>query len=471
MFILAYANDNDALIPELWAQESLAILEENMVIGNLVHRDFENEIANYGDVVNTRKPAAFTAVRKTDADAVTTQDASSTNIPVALNQHFHTSFVIKDGELSKAFKDLVAFYLQPATVSIAQAIDKCVGGQVIRFAAANGSLDTTAGVGGCGLGASSAKPITALRNMMNKNKAPTAGRNLILTADSETDFLNLQAFTDASQVGDMGQALREAFLGRKYGFNIYMAQNQPSVTRASSTATSTVSTTVKSANNAAKGATSVVLTSVSNIVAGCMLDIGGDPQLVITVNSSTTTCGVYPGLRRAAAAGVAVTAYKMAQVDLTAGYAAGWSKAIVTDTMTDFVVGQPIIMQDISAAVTAQAAAALSSYTIIDVSSDGLSITLDRPLAATAANNALISPYPVGNYNFGFHKNAVALVTRPLALPRTGTGALAGVASYNGLGIRVVITYDGSAQGHRVTVDLLCGVAQLDEDLGAVMFM
>jgi hypothetical protein len=30
-FILCYANDNDALIPEIWANESLAILEENMV--------------------------------------------------------------------------------------------------------------------------------------------------------------------------------------------------------------------------------------------------------------------------------------------------------------------------------------------------------------------------------------------------------------------------------------------------------
>ncbi len=33
-----YANDIDALIPELWAQESLAILEESMVAANLVHR-------------------------------------------------------------------------------------------------------------------------------------------------------------------------------------------------------------------------------------------------------------------------------------------------------------------------------------------------------------------------------------------------------------------------------------------------
>lgn len=31
LYPLCYANDNDALIPELWANESLAILEENMV--------------------------------------------------------------------------------------------------------------------------------------------------------------------------------------------------------------------------------------------------------------------------------------------------------------------------------------------------------------------------------------------------------------------------------------------------------
>lgn len=29
--IACFANNNDALIPELWAQEGLAILEENMV--------------------------------------------------------------------------------------------------------------------------------------------------------------------------------------------------------------------------------------------------------------------------------------------------------------------------------------------------------------------------------------------------------------------------------------------------------
>lgn len=41
---------------QLWANESLAILEENMVAGMLVHRDFENVISKYGDIVHTRRP-------------------------------------------------------------------------------------------------------------------------------------------------------------------------------------------------------------------------------------------------------------------------------------------------------------------------------------------------------------------------------------------------------------------------------
>lgn len=34
----AYDNSIDPFIPQLWAEESLAILEENMVVAQLVHR-------------------------------------------------------------------------------------------------------------------------------------------------------------------------------------------------------------------------------------------------------------------------------------------------------------------------------------------------------------------------------------------------------------------------------------------------
>lgn len=55
-FVTVFDDYPSAYTPQMWANESIAILEENMVIANLVYRDFENEIKDYGDTVNTRKP-------------------------------------------------------------------------------------------------------------------------------------------------------------------------------------------------------------------------------------------------------------------------------------------------------------------------------------------------------------------------------------------------------------------------------
>ena len=48
---VAFDNDFDtderAWNPQVWAAETLVRLEENMVIGHLVHTDFEDEIAAF----------------------------------------------------------------------------------------------------------------------------------------------------------------------------------------------------------------------------------------------------------------------------------------------------------------------------------------------------------------------------------------------------------------------------------------
>jgi hypothetical protein len=42
---------NDALIPELWAKRSLEILQENMVMSNLVNRDYRDRLGECKDRV------------------------------------------------------------------------------------------------------------------------------------------------------------------------------------------------------------------------------------------------------------------------------------------------------------------------------------------------------------------------------------------------------------------------------------
>lgn len=66
-----------------------------------------------------------------------------------------------------------------------------------------------------------------------------------------------------------------------------------------------------------------------------------------------------------------------------------------------------------------------------------------------------------------FHKNAFALVTRPLALPQGA--AKSAIVNYDGFGLRVVYDYDMQKKTDTVSIDMLCGVKTLDSDLAAII--
>jgi N4-gp56 family major capsid protein len=466
-FVIAYVNTLDAWVPELWAQESLIILEENMVITHLVHRDFENLVARFGDTVNTRRPGKFSAARKDVNDDVTIQDASATNIAVKLDQHFHTSFMIRDGEEAKSFATLVEEYLREAVSSIARKIDALVAGQVHQFAANF--------AGHLGLVASTTIKdyILEARKKLNILKVPPAGRNLVVTPETETAMLSLSEFLTADKVGDDGTALREASIGRILGFNVWMAQQEPNVVYADVVTGDTV------IGAHIIGDTSIVIDdAASTVVVGSFVKIAGDetPQLVtaVALNSPVgdSTLTISPGLNRATSAGAAFTAYQPGAVDNAANYAAGWGKFIHVDAFAVDAPQEGQILQFGDSATTIDPTDPV--YTIIEVVQNGpagdYDILLDRPLELALTDNWLVAVGPSGEYNFAFERMAVALVTRPLPLPRSGVGVEAAVVNFNGLSIRVTMSYDAKAQGHLVTADLLCGVKVLDEDRGVAMY-
>lgn len=74
-----------------------------------------------------------------------------------------------------------------------------------------------------------------------------------------------------------------------------------------------------------------------------------------------------------------------------------------------------------------------------------------------------------GDYTpaIAFHKNAMALVTRPLALPMGA--AKAAYVNYDGFALRVVYGYDMKTKTDTVSIDMLCGVKLLDDKLIAVV--
>lgn len=72
-----------------------------------------------------------------------------------------------------------------------------------------------------------------------------------------------------------------------------------------------------------------------------------------------------------------------------------------------------------------------------------------------------------GMKGVAFHKNAFALVTRPLALPNGA--AKASSVNYDGFGLRVVYGYDINTKTDTISIDMLCGVKTLNKDLASVL--
>lgn len=466
-----------AFIPEFWARESLMVLVEELVMANLVYRDFENEIANFGDTVNTRLPGDFTSKRKTDIDEVTIQDAIATNVAVVLDQHIHVSFMIKDGQETLALEDLVETYMRPAMRANGNIVDKILLAQFAGF------LLQSYGTFGTFNSTNAKDRFLNVRRIFNAKSVPEENRNFVLTVNSETSVLATDLFLQAQQVGDDGTALREASLGRKFGLNTFKSVFAPSVLESGTSYGTNQAGAVNHAAGYPVGYASTIVTDtfVGAVTVGQWLSVAGTPYRVNAVTNTlgaTTLITLDRPLTTALLDNDVIQGYKVGAVNqpvATTGYAAGWSKDIAYDGSVNAQVGQMVTF-GVTAATYANNAnpggpAAVAPDIYVIISTDGTStFMLDRPLVAAIADNAVINFGPGGEYNFAFIRNAVALVARPLSPPKAGVGALSAVANYNGMAMRATITYDGRKQGHLITLDMLLGVKILDSRMGVVVF-
>lgn len=458
--LVCFANDNDAYIPEKWANEGLAILEEKMVMANLVHRDFESDIKEFGDVVNTRRPAERTGRRRTDSDDYVAKDVSATNVRVPLDQWFYDSFIIKDGEASKSFQDLVTIHLSPAMVGIARMIDRTVLGQVHRF------LKTPAKRVGrlSNLTSANAKDfVIEAGEVMDNEKAYEDGRKLLVSSNSYSQLLKNDLFIKANERGDGGTALEQARVGNILNFDVMKALNIKNLTTANAEiATGTVTNALAADGS---GSQAVTITGYEVAIGEYATVAGNDQPTHITAKTSaagdTSAVTLNENNKYATLASAAITVYK--SCDVNGGFDVGHAKEVSLDGHA--ANKGPQVGQVISFGT----GAGRKSYMIIEttaVSSTATDVLLDRPLEVALVNDDLAFPGPAGSWNLAFHRDAIALVTRPHRTPDASLGVRAAVAAMNGLGLNVTMQYDSTKGGTRVNFGILAGVALLDEKLG-----
>lgn len=454
----ACANDFSAYKPEWWALEGLLVLEESLVVANLVNRDYEDSFVNAGDTVHVAKPGTFTANSKVQGSPVTVQNATATDTLVKLNQHLETTFHIDDREAQKSLPELRELFLAPAMRSIAEGIDAAVNGESYQF------YGNAVGEVGVPL---TARSVIDLDRAFNSNNNPADGRMLVVGPAGKADLYGIDRFSDADKAGNGRSNLSAGNIGDIMGMDVYMSQT------VGRQLADRVTKTLEAATVGIYGANSCTITSAAaNHGVGTWFKIAGVPgiyRLTVEVASTNTSMSFEPALKGAFTSSRAVTFYESPGDVKGAHTADGALQTIVTDGYTA-ATDIPQVGQGVTFGVTA----GLAIYTVTKVtgtwasSSTEITLTLNRPLEATVANDAIINVLPEGgSYNMAFRRDAITLVNRPLA-PASASVAAA-TMNANGVALRVTIGYDQDYMKHKVTVDTLLGVKVLDAAQGAIL--
>ena len=122
MGAITSANVANAIV-KLVAADALPALVGNLVMGNLVNRDYEPVLAQAGDTVNIPIPPSMVANNIAEGGTVQPQNPSLGNAQIVLNTHVEATFQIPDVTKVLAVPDLLQVYMQPAVVAIAERIE------------------------------------------------------------------------------------------------------------------------------------------------------------------------------------------------------------------------------------------------------------------------------------------------------------------------------------------------------------
>jgi hypothetical protein len=220
MSIITSANVANAIC-KLVAVDALPGLMGNLVMGNLVNRDYEPTLAQAGDTVNVAIPPTLVANNIAEGGTVTTQNPSLGNAQIVLNTHAEATFQIPDVTKVLAVPDLLRLYMQPAVVALAERIETDLLNLYSQFTA-------NAVVGAPGAAVTEAI-VDQAETALFEAKVPAADpKYLVVSADAYSQLRQIPRFSEYRTAGEAGlRALVDGTVGKMKDFYIFRSQFVP----------------------------------------------------------------------------------------------------------------------------------------------------------------------------------------------------------------------------------------------------
>lgn len=280
-------------VPAIWSATLLSVLLKELVYGapTVVNRDYEGEISSAGSSVNITSvgdPNIVTYTKDTDLTVQTLTDATRS---LVITEQKAFDFEIDDIDLRQSVNGgaLMAEAAFRAGFGLADTADQF--------------LATTMNAGGTGYGAITVdhtttnntdvwnKVLVPLRTSLGKRNVPSRGRFVVLSPDLMGQLLLDSRFIRVNESGS-DAAMRNGFIGRANGFDIFESNNVPAslvltVTDATTTSGNKVLTSASKAFT--QRMVGAVITGTGIGAANTVLSVSADGGTAnVAVNSTAS---------------------------------------------------------------------------------------------------------------------------------------------------------------------------------------
>lgn len=212
-------------IPEVWSARLLSHLDKNLVYANLINRDYEGEIAEFGDTVHINQIGNITVKEYTkNSDIADPEQLDTSEQTLVIDKGDYFNFFVDDVDKAQARAELMDSAMQRASYGLADNTDKYVASLLSA-----GSIVS-------GLGTNST-PISInkdnayeymikIKTALDKENVPTIGRWIVVPPEFEGLMLLDNRFASADGV-KAEDRLVNGLVARAAGFDIYVSNNVP----------------------------------------------------------------------------------------------------------------------------------------------------------------------------------------------------------------------------------------------------
>jgi hypothetical protein len=217
MAAITSANVANAIV-KLVAADALPVLVGNLIMGNLVNRDYEPALAHAGDTINVPIPPVMQANNILEGGTVQTQNPNLGNAQIVLNTHAEATFQIPDVTKVLAVPDLLRVYMQPAVAAIAQKVEN----DLLNLYA---GLTANTPVGTPGTAITESVIDAAETALFLAKVPPSAEKYMVVDAATYSAWRQIPRFSEFQTAGDAGlKALIDGTVGKIKDFFVFRSQ-------------------------------------------------------------------------------------------------------------------------------------------------------------------------------------------------------------------------------------------------------